>query len=110
MNTKKFIRISITIIYDHLVFLIAVLNFHLFPCVLLKRSTIDAGIVIDHQAVQAWANSLSTDDRLPYAALMELICLVSEFFARKLKRPTFAPGQEGNFKSATASRSKAATG
>ncbi len=26
---------------------------------------VDAGLVIDHQAVQAWANSLSTDDPLP---------------------------------------------
>jgi predicted transcriptional regulator len=26
---------------------------------------VDAGRVIDHQAVQAWANSLSTDDPLP---------------------------------------------
>ncbi len=26
---------------------------------------VDAGFVIDHQAVQAWANSLSTDDPLP---------------------------------------------
>jgi predicted transcriptional regulator len=25
----------------------------------------DAGLVIDNQAVQAWANSLSTDDPLP---------------------------------------------
>ena len=26
---------------------------------------VDAGLVIDHQAVQAWANSLSSDDPLP---------------------------------------------
>lgn len=26
---------------------------------------VDAGLVIDHQAVQAWANSLSTDEPLP---------------------------------------------
>lgn len=26
---------------------------------------VDAGLVIDHRAVQAWANSLSTDDPLP---------------------------------------------
>jgi predicted transcriptional regulator len=26
---------------------------------------VDAGLVIDHQAVQTWANSLSTDDPLP---------------------------------------------
>ena len=26
---------------------------------------VDAGLVIEHQAVQAWANSLSTDDPLP---------------------------------------------
>ena len=26
---------------------------------------VDAGLVIDHQAVQAWADSLSTDDPLP---------------------------------------------
>ncbi len=26
---------------------------------------VDTGLVIDHQAVQAWANSLSTDDPLP---------------------------------------------
>lgn len=26
---------------------------------------VDAGLVINHQAVQAWANSLSTDDPLP---------------------------------------------
>ncbi len=26
---------------------------------------VDAGLVIDHQAVQAWASSLSTDDPLP---------------------------------------------
>lgn len=28
-------------------------------------ANVDAGLVIDHQAVQAWANSLSTDDPLP---------------------------------------------
>jgi predicted transcriptional regulator len=26
---------------------------------------VDAGLVIEHQAVQEWANSLSTDDPLP---------------------------------------------
>lgn len=26
---------------------------------------VDAGLVIDHQAAQAWINSLSTDDPLP---------------------------------------------
>lgn len=28
-------------------------------------SDVDAGAVIDHQTVQAWANSLGTDEPLP---------------------------------------------
>jgi hypothetical protein len=31
----------------------------------LPLADVDAGHVIDHQAVQAWANSLGTDNQLP---------------------------------------------